>query len=154
MCMPNGERDCFKGFFGMALQQWHQYLFKAALRSWAVFALSALLLGWCQAGQPRLCCKTQNPQWVWNLGPNYSCLKASLAEMLQDWMRYQTALLKGLSCLSLCGWGSWHPVWLQVHHLPQDIQCSVSRAPNILYVSDACRKISPCLYFIAVLLFT
>lgn len=65
MCMPNGGGDSFKGFSGMALQQWHQYLFKAALRSWAVLAFSALLLGCCcRAGHPRLCCKAQNPQWA------------------------------------------------------------------------------------------
>lgn len=64
MCMPNGGRDSFKRFFGMVLQQWHQYLFKAVMRSWAVLTLPALLLGWCLAGCPRLCCKTQNLQWA------------------------------------------------------------------------------------------
>lgn len=53
MCMPNGGRDSFKGFFGMALQQWHQYLFKAALRSWAVLTFPGLLLGRCQGWAPQ-----------------------------------------------------------------------------------------------------
>lgn len=110
-------------------------------------------------GAPGCAVKHKIFSGLWNLGPDYSCLKASLVKMLQHWVRIQTALPKCLSCLSLCpfvcsGWSATSPLWLQVLHLSQDIQCSIFRAPNILYVSDGCRKISSCLYFIAVLLFT
>lgn len=53
-------------------------------------------------GTPGCAVKHKILSGLWNLGPNYSCLKASPAKMLQHWVRLQTALLKGLSCLSLC----------------------------------------------------
>lgn len=67
MCVPNGGRDSFKGVFGMALRQWHQYLFKAALRSWAVLTLPALLLGCVRLGTPGCAVKHKILSGLWDL---------------------------------------------------------------------------------------
>lgn len=57
-------------------------------------------------GTPGCAVKHKILSGLWNLGPNYSCLKTSLAKMLQHWVRYQTALPVPLSlCLQ----------WLKCH---------------------------------------